>query len=88
MLRLARTRPSIEVVNDQKGSPTSAPHLAGSIWIAVQTAASEISIAQMKQLSALQPNCEGGALFFSELLRSRQVITARRMAPLQFMSAG
>jgi dTDP-4-dehydrorhamnose reductase len=28
MLRLARTQPSIGVVNDQMGSPTSAPHLA------------------------------------------------------------
>jgi len=28
MLRLARTQPSIGVVNDQLGSPTSAPHLA------------------------------------------------------------
>ena len=28
MLRLARTQPSIKVVNDQMGSPTSAPHLA------------------------------------------------------------
>ncbi len=31
MLRLAATRPSINVVGDQKGSPTYAPHLAGIV---------------------------------------------------------
>jgi dTDP-4-dehydrorhamnose reductase len=31
MLRLATTRPNITVVDDQKGSPTYAPHLAGIV---------------------------------------------------------
>ena len=40
MLRLATTRPSIGVVDDQKGSPTYAPHLAATVLaIAARVAA-------------------------------------------------
>lgn len=41
MLRLATTRPSIGVVDDQKGSPTYAPHLAATVLAIVARVAAD-----------------------------------------------